>query len=131
MDGYLIGTAAYAIDGTLATALASVLVAVVAASASILSARAANKSSEKNNEASIQAKSLDQAYERARALDTETIGRQDSKIDHLEEENEELHGQVVALRHRVETLENENRELKARILIAEQRGSRPTERDPQ
>jgi hypothetical protein len=92
-------------DAGLATALASVIVAIVAAVAAWASARAAGKAQTHNTDVTVEAKRLEQAYERARKFDIETIQRQDVEISELRETEEELQAQVVALRARVATLE--------------------------
>jgi TolA-binding protein len=85
-------------------AAASVLVSIVAAASAYASQRSANKASTKNTSVSLEAKRLEQAYERARKFDMKTIERQDqlirdltAKVEHLEERNDELEAQVLAL----------------------------------
>lgn len=92
-------------DAAMATAIASFGVACVAALSAWASSRAATNASTKNNEVNVEAKRLEQAYERARKFDIETIGRQDREIEELRDENDQLRAQVLALRLRVANLE--------------------------
>jgi prefoldin subunit 5 len=103
-------------DAALATAIASMGVALITAGTGYAASRAAKKaekdiqetalqSSKDSNAATLEAHRLEQAYERARKFDIETIERQDKEIQELREENDVLEGQVAALRIRVAHLE--------------------------
>lgn len=81
--------------------LASVLVAVVAALAAILSQRAIAKASVINTTTSSRVDMEKEAYDRARSYDTETILRQDKEIDELREDNKRLHSEVKKLTARL------------------------------
>lgn len=102
-------------DASLATAIASVLVAFVAAVAAWASARAAARAQNHDTDVSTEAKRLEQAYERARAFDIQTIQRQDTEIEELRESEAELNAQVVALRLRVTNLEVEVQKYKRQV----------------
>lgn len=85
-------------EPAMATALASVAVALVAAGFGYLSARASSKAARDTTASSIEAKRLDQAYERSRAFDTETIHRQDAELEELRADNRQLHERVAVAR---------------------------------
>lgn len=86
----------------LITAITSILVAVVAALSAAASQRAASRASSQTSRLDMER----EAYERARAYDTETIRRQDVEIDELRSEIRDLRGQNTDLRRRVFMLEH-------------------------
>lgn len=86
----------------LITAIASIIVALVAA----LSARASQRSAAKASTTTSRLDMEREAYERARAYDTETIRRQDVEIDELRAEIRDLRSQNRDLRQRVFMLEH-------------------------
>lgn len=102
-------------DASLALPLASVFAASVAALSAYASSRAAASSTTKNTTTTVEAKRLEQAYERARKFDIETIQRQDTEIETLRDSEAELSAQVVALRLRVTNLEVEVHKYKQEI----------------
>lgn len=83
---------------------AAIIVAVVALLSGIYTARAASKASTSSTK--IQAET--EAYERARKMDTETISKQEKKIEKLE-------GRVQQLEEKNETLEEDNDRLRNRV----------------
>ena len=92
--------------------IGSIIAALVGGLSGYASQRAAAKTSMKNTTTSIEAKRLEQAYERARKFDIDTIASQDKKILRQEEEIHELSEkidekdtQILALRLRVAHLE--------------------------
>lgn len=96
---------------SVATAIASVLVALVSAWSARASQKSAKKAAVQNTTFSVQAKALEKAYERAREFDTETIRRQNLEIgrisglyDKANEHIEELEGIVTSLRMQVAKL---------------------------
>lgn len=87
--------------GSLAGPLASIIVAAVAAIGGYLAQKQVSKSAH-------QASRLDyerEAYERARAFDTETINRQDQELIELKAEMKVLRAENKKLRIRVQKLE--------------------------
>jgi len=98
-------------DPSFATAIASIVVALIAAFSARASQRSAKKASVQNEQFSVQAQALKDSYERARAFDTDTITRQGLEIERLnlkvsarDEHIEELEGIVTSLRIQVATL---------------------------
>lgn len=87
------------------TGIVSVLVAVIAAAAAVLSQRSVAKASTENANTSSRVDMEKEAYDRARAYDTETIRRQDAEIAELREDNNRLTSEVKALRLRIARLE--------------------------
>jgi predicted RNase H-like nuclease (RuvC/YqgF family) len=85
-----------------ATNVASLIVAAIAALAALASNRAASKASVVN--ARTQAE--EEAYNRARAMDTETINRLDRENKELRAREKELEEQVDILKWRIGRLEN-------------------------
>lgn len=89
-----------------ATNIATIFVATIAALSAYASQRAAARAAVLNTSTTSRVDMEREAYERARKFDIDTIERQDREIAELRGENEELRGQVLALRLRVATLEN-------------------------
>lgn len=111
--------------------LAAIIVSLVAAAGAYMSQRAAAKAAKVNAESSGRMKMEDEAYDRAREYDTDTITRQKAEIDalriqndtlqrvhtqnrHLNEDvkrvskdNDQLHAENTRLVKRVEDLESE------------------------
>jgi peptidoglycan hydrolase CwlO-like protein len=99
-------------DSVVITVIGSVIAAIVGAASAYGAARASANASTKNTTTSVEGKRLEQAYERARKFDIDTISRQDQKIAHQEEEIQDLSekldekdAQILALRLRVAHLE--------------------------
>lgn len=84
---------------------ASIVVAIVAALAAWAAQRSAAKASMTNTNTTSRTDMEKEAYDRARAFDTETIKRQDEEIKELRSDNERLHREVKALRLRISRLE--------------------------
>lgn len=94
--------------------IGSIVVATIAAVASWASQKAASRAATRNTDSTLEAKRLEQAYERARKFDIETIEQQDKKLQAQAKEIEELRSdqevreaQILALRIRVTHLELE------------------------
>lgn len=85
--------------------IASIIVAGIAAISAFASQKAAAKASEKNTITTSRVDMEKEAYDRARAYDTETIRRQDEEIQELRSENQSLREEVNVLRARVARLE--------------------------
>lgn len=85
--------------------VATIIVALIAGISAWAAQKAAAKASEKNTTATTRVDMEKDAYERARAFDTETITRQDDRIKDLELENAELHKEIRMLRARTARLE--------------------------
>lgn len=97
-------------------AIASVIVSLIAALAGYASQRSAAKASTRNAATSSRTE-LDkaksdaerEAYERARAFDTETIKRQDEELGKLRQHMRELNADVKRITTENEQLHDENR----------------------
>jgi len=107
------------IDTALATALSSIIVAVVAG----LAGWAAQRSSSKANLSTSRLELEREAYERARSYDTETISRQDRELDELRARVLEQDKQIRQLREQndqeIMDLRARNRDLTTRIFLLE------------
>lgn len=88
-----------------ATAIASVIVAVIAAGAALASQRSASNAIKDKSSGHNRIEMEKEAYERARAFDTETINRQNKQITTLTIENKSLRQRVEELFKRVRHLE--------------------------
>lgn len=86
--------------------VASLLVALIAATGAWASQRASAKASTINTATTSRVDMEKEAYERARTYDTETIRRQDAEIEELREENRVLREEVRELRRRVNFIEH-------------------------
>lgn len=93
-------------DAGLATAVATVIVAIVAAGSAYASQRAASRASTLNTQTSSRVEMEREAYDRARAFDTETIKRQDAEIEELRAEILELRGELRDRDHQIHDLRN-------------------------
>jgi polyhydroxyalkanoate synthesis regulator phasin len=87
------------VNAALLTSLASVLVAVIAAGAAIASQRAAAAASVKNASTASRTQLEQEAYQRAENFLTGTMDRQDSEIQELRGEVDELRTKVRSLEH--------------------------------
>jgi TolA-binding protein len=85
--------------------IASILVGMVAAASAYASQRAASRASTLNINATTRVDMEKEAYQRARKLDVETIDRQDTELDDLRKENEELQVKIRALIQHIIQLE--------------------------
>lgn len=92
--------------------LATVIVAIIAAAGAWASQRAASKATRDNTMVGGRVDMEKEAYNRARAFDTETISRQNVEIDDLRVKNESLDKQVQEIKNLHEV---EIRNLRARI----------------
>ncbi len=114
----------------LPTNIASFIVSVVTGLAAYAAARSANKATVRNAEINSRTTMEEEAYDRARKFDTETIKRQDEelievrevnkklsieiaelqeanrKLAHVQSENENLKDEIKNLNKRIERLEN-------------------------
>jgi hypothetical protein len=99
-------------DAGMATAIGSVIVALVAAFGAWASQRAAARASQLNTMTTSRVDMEREAYDRARAFDTETIRRQDTEI-------EELRAQIHRQDLEIEDLRARNREQATRIFRLE------------
>lgn len=96
--------------------LASIIVALIAGAVALSTARASNKASKLNVQTTSRVDMEKEAYQRARALDTGTIERQDAEIEELRQELKELkrsHAEELKeVRRRLWAVERENAELR-------------------
>jgi hypothetical protein len=99
--------------------IASIIISVIGALGVWLSARESRKATTTNTTASGRVEMEKEAYERARALDVQTIERQERRILELEEEAREaeiefkqLHTANANLEDRSDRLSSENRVLR-------------------
>lgn len=90
------------------TSFASAVVAAIAAIAAYASQRSASKATSKDTELKVEAKRLEDAYERARKFDMDTIARQDGQI-------ERQNKKIADLETEVEDLHDKNEELEAQV----------------
>lgn len=81
--------------------IASILVAFIAAAFAYASSRSATKSSKMHDASNFRLEMEKDAYERARALDTETIARQSAEIKDLREDNRRLDDRVNTLLYQI------------------------------
>lgn len=88
-----------------ATAIASIVVAFIAAASAYASQRAASRASTMNANTTSRVDMEREAYERARSFDTETIRRQDVEIEELRKEIAHLKKENNKLCARVQMLE--------------------------
>lgn len=88
-----------------ATNIVSVVVAIVAAVAAYASQRASVRASVLNNTTSARIDMERDAYIRARALDTETIRRQDEELEECRQENRKARLEIRDVRIRMGKLE--------------------------
>lgn len=84
-----------------AASVASVVVALIACFAAIASQRAASRASVINTKVDAER----DAYVRARAMDVETIQRQDQELEELRQENEDLRRRLRTCEFKVTRLE--------------------------
>ena len=107
------------IDSALATAISSIIVAVVAG----LAGWAAQRASAKANLSTSRLDLEREAYERARSYDTETIARQDREIEELRARVLEQDKKIRQLQEQndeeLNDLRARNRDLQSRIFLLE------------
>lgn len=89
--------------------IASILISAIAALGAYASNRASSRALIKNNSTSSRVEMEKEAYERARALDTETIKRQDAEIDELRDMLKALNEDVKMVNRENDALHAENR----------------------
>lgn len=82
--------------------IGTILVALIAAAGAWASQRAASRASMANTSTSSRVEMEKEAYDRARAYDTETIKRQDAEIAELREEHQKCAEEIKTLRARYE-----------------------------
>lgn len=94
--------------------------------AALASQRSASKASTMNADTASRVEMEKEAYNRARAFDTETITRQDKRIEELERDNLNLHEQLGAARSEARAARTdaraahaENISLRERIAVLE------------
>jgi FtsZ-binding cell division protein ZapB len=109
-----------------AASIITIAVAVIAAGSAYASQRAAARASVMNTSTTSRVDMEKEAYERARAFDTETIARQDAEIEELRADNRDLHEKVAvaraearAARSDARAAQAENSRLRERIAILE------------
>lgn len=85
--------------------IATITVAVIAALSAYASQRSAAKASTTNTSLTSRTDMEKDAYERARAFDTETIRRQDLELEETRKQNEELREEVRELKDQIEILQ--------------------------
>lgn len=99
--------------------IATIIVAVIAALSALASQRAAARASTRNVSTSSRVEMEKEAYDRARAYDTETIKRQDAEIAELRAEMAEVKTKHSTCTAEIERLkaahEEENSALRVRI----------------
>lgn len=83
--------------------VATVIVALIAALGAWASQRAASKSATRNVTVASRVDMEKEAYDRARAYDTETISRQDNEIKELRLEHESCEEKIEKLRAKYES----------------------------
>src|SRR5690349_13999320 len=93
--------------------IASIIISLIAALGGWAAARESRKATTTNTVTSGRVEMEKEAYERARALDTETIRRQEEKIDKLEEEAEEADRDIQQLHYANDQLRQQNERLVA------------------
>lgn len=98
-----------------------VLVAVISAAAAFASQRSAAKASTMNTDTTSRVEMEKEAYNRARAFDTETITRQDKRIEELERDNITLHEQMAVARSEARTARAEARAAHAENALLRER----------
>lgn len=93
--------------------LITLAVAVVAGLFALASQRSAAKASKVNTQTVTAVDREKEAYERARAFDTETIRRQDLEIAELREDNRKLHDRVTFAEAQAAEARRESQEVRA------------------
>lgn len=106
--------------------IAAIIVSVVAAAGAYASQRAAAKAAKQNTESSGRMKMEDEAYDRAREYDTETIERQGRELIELRTERDQIKADVKELKEDNERLHDENRELKRKLELLESQMRHPS-----
>lgn len=89
--------------------IASILVSLIAALAGYASQRSAAKASTRNVATSSRTELEKEAYERARAFDTETIKRQDAELAELRENQKHLNEDIKLVNAENYKLHDENK----------------------
>lgn len=111
-------------DAGFVTAIASILVASVAAISAYASQRSASKASTVNVQTETSASMEREAYVRARAFDTETIRRQDEEIAELRQADRDRAAENRELKTENESLRQENKDLKRQLRAVVERVQR-------
>lgn len=106
-------------DASYITAVASIVVATVAASSAYASQRSAAGATTKNTTVTSRTDMEKEAYERARAFDTETIKRQDTDIIELRVSNKTLQKDLESLKIVNQELRRQVRACVVRIALLE------------
>jgi peptidoglycan hydrolase CwlO-like protein len=89
--------------------LGSIIISIIAATATWLASRVSSKASIKNAVTSSRAVMEEEAYQRARAYDVETIRRQDQELNELRENQKTLNADVKMVNTENEKLYQDNR----------------------
>ena len=103
-------------------ALATIIVAAIAGVSALASQRAAARASTMNTQTTSRVDMEREAYERARAFDTETIARQDREIAELRAEILSLKATESSQHVEIMDLKSENKDLRKRIFRLESAG---------
>lgn len=107
---------------------AVIAVALISVLSAALAGRSARAAAKYNSDASVvNSRTLAEqdAYNRARKMDVDTIERQDKEIDQIAEQNRRLRARVAELEEDNEKLHEENRILKKRVSRLEQLQEEP------
>ena len=99
--------------------IATILVALIAALSAFATQRQSAKANRRTQELASRSAREDEAYERARDFDSETMIRQKKRIDELEVENEELKADKKALKAEKRELETSLEECKTGLANAQ------------
>lgn len=86
--------------------IVGIVVALIAAFGAWASQRSASKANITNTTVTSRMEMEKEAYERARAFDTETIRRQDAELVQLREDNKQLVKQIHTLEERLTRVES-------------------------
>lgn len=100
--------------------LATLAVAVIAALSAWASQRAASRASTTNTNTTSRVEMEKEAYDRARAYDTETISRQDAEIAELRSEHNNCAEEIKTLKLQMQAKDEEINTLRNRIARLEQ-----------
>jgi peptidoglycan hydrolase CwlO-like protein len=106
-----------------ATTIASIIVAIVAATSAYASQRAAAKATTMNTNTVSRVDMEKDAYQRARDFDTETIRRQDEEIEELRKLNRDLQEELTMTKTELRGMKQEMQNCKQRLLKLEERGN--------
>jgi predicted RNase H-like nuclease (RuvC/YqgF family) len=103
---------------------AAILVGLISIVSGIFAGRAAQKAAKISGDATTSNQKIiaeTEAYSRARAMDTETIKFQGTKINALQDENDRIQRAIRQLREENQILHEDNDRLRRRVAGLEQR----------